>query len=214
MTCEAVIAEACYLLRRAPGAPEAVIRNVANGVFQTPARLADRADTVEKLLRKYRDVSMDLADACLVNLADQTDARTGPEFFARSRRGRRTAQWHLKRGTFSGCRIQPPFTQLSAPVNRPAPIVAARSAGMPGSGAAADDPPEIKEDDMDIVIAAEKPTIADLLSEHLRCRVNARDISVRPNPEETGSFLINWRLNRYLLSPDGRLALRAIRVDG
>ena len=66
---------------------------------------------------------------------------------------------------------------------------------------------------MDIVIAAEKPTIADLLSEHLHCPVTARDISVTPNPEETGSFLIRWRLNRYLLSPDGRLALRAIRVD-
>ena len=67
---------------------------------------------------------------------------------------------------------------------------------------------------MDIVIAAEKPTIADLLSERLRCPVNVQDISVRPNPEETGSFLIRWRLNRYLLSPDGRLALRAIRGDG
>lgn len=67
---------------------------------------------------------------------------------------------------------------------------------------------------MDIVIAAEKPTIADLLSEHLRCPVHANDITVRPNPRETGSFLIKWRLNRYLLSPDGRLALRAIRVDG
>ena len=66
---------------------------------------------------------------------------------------------------------------------------------------------------MEIVIAAEKPTIAGLLSEHLHCTVTARDISVTPNPEETGSFLIRWRLNRYLLSPDGRLALRAIRVD-
>ena len=70
-TCEAAIAEACYLLRRAPGAPEAVIKNIANGVFRTPVRLVDRADAVEKLLRKYRDVPMDLADACLVELADQ-----------------------------------------------------------------------------------------------------------------------------------------------
>lgn len=67
---------------------------------------------------------------------------------------------------------------------------------------------------MDIVIAAEKPSIADLLSERLHCPVTAQDISVRPNPEETGSFLIRWRLNRYLLSPDGRLALRAVREDG
>jgi hypothetical protein len=59
---------------------------------------------------------------------------------------------------------------------------------------------------MNIVLAAERPTIADLLSRRLRCPVNAQDINVRPNPEETGSFLIRWRLNRYLLSPDGRLA--------
>jgi len=32
-----------------------------------------RAGVVEKLLRKYRDVPMALADACLVALADQMD---------------------------------------------------------------------------------------------------------------------------------------------
>lgn len=73
-TCEAVITEACYLLRRIRGATEAVIRNVAGGVFQTPVRLADQADTVEKLIKKYRDVPMDLADACLVDLADRMDS--------------------------------------------------------------------------------------------------------------------------------------------
>lgn len=74
VTCEAVIAEACYLLRRVRGAPEAVIRNIANDVFQTPVHLADRAVPIEKLLKKYRDVPMDLADACLVDLADQVDS--------------------------------------------------------------------------------------------------------------------------------------------
>ncbi len=72
-TCEAVIAESCYLLRRTHGAPEAVIRNVANGVFQTPVRLVDQTASIEKLLKKYRNVPMDLADACLVDLADQLD---------------------------------------------------------------------------------------------------------------------------------------------
>ena len=71
ITCEAVIAEACYLLRNIEGAPEAVIENVHAGVFQTPARLVDRAAAIQKLLRKYRDVPMDLADACIVDLADQ-----------------------------------------------------------------------------------------------------------------------------------------------
>ena len=74
ITCEAIIAEACYLLRALRGAPEAVVSNVGNGVFQIPIRLADQAVSVEKLLRKYRDVPMDLADACLVDLADRLDA--------------------------------------------------------------------------------------------------------------------------------------------
>ncbi|MDZ7645404.1 MAG: PIN domain-containing protein [Woeseiaceae bacterium] len=73
VTCESAVAEACYLLRGTPGAPEAIIANVANGVFQTPVRLADQAAAVEKLMRKYRDVPMSLADACLVDLADQMD---------------------------------------------------------------------------------------------------------------------------------------------
>lgn len=73
VSCEAVVAEACYLLRGTPGAPEAVIKNIANGVFQIPVRLVDQAGAVEKLLRKYRDVPMALADACLVDLADQME---------------------------------------------------------------------------------------------------------------------------------------------
>lgn len=74
VTCEAVIAEACYLPRQTHGVPEAVIKNVAKGTFQTPVRLVDRAACIEKLLKKYRDAPMDLADACLVDLADQTDS--------------------------------------------------------------------------------------------------------------------------------------------
>ena len=74
VTCEAAVAEACYLLRRTPGAPEAAIKNIVNGVFQIPVRLVDRAAPVETLLKKYRDVPMDLADACLVDLADQMDS--------------------------------------------------------------------------------------------------------------------------------------------
>lgn len=64
---------------------------------------------------------------------------------------------------------------------------------------------------MDIVIAAEKPSIAGILSKHLNHRVWPQEIRVHANPDETGSFLINWRLNHYVMSPDGQVALRAIR---
>ncbi len=74
ITCEAAIAEACYLLRDLRGASEAVVSNVRSGVFQIPFRLADQAASVEKLIKKYRDVPMDLADACLVDMADRLDA--------------------------------------------------------------------------------------------------------------------------------------------
>lgn len=43
------------------------------GVFQIPSRLVDRAAYVGRLLKKYHDVPMDLADAGLVDLADQVD---------------------------------------------------------------------------------------------------------------------------------------------
>src|SRR5207249_4559912 len=69
ITCEAVIAESCHLLRHLRGAKQAVLESVAKGVFQLPFVLATRAVEVAKLLNKYADVPMDLADACLVDLA-------------------------------------------------------------------------------------------------------------------------------------------------
>ena len=72
-TCEAVIAESCYLLRRMKGAPKAVLTNVTTGVFRVPFRLEASADAVARLMRRYADVPMDLAAACLVQMADELD---------------------------------------------------------------------------------------------------------------------------------------------
>ncbi len=71
ITCEAVIAETCYLLRNLPGAPEAMIENVAAGIFQVPFQLSREAVGVKQVLRKYRDRRIDLADACLIRMADE-----------------------------------------------------------------------------------------------------------------------------------------------
>jgi predicted nucleic acid-binding protein len=72
VTCEAVIAESCHLLRHVDGANQAILEDVRRGVYQLPHVLAARAAEVATLLRKYADVPMDLADACLVDLAMQT----------------------------------------------------------------------------------------------------------------------------------------------
>jgi len=58
---------------------------------------------------------------------------------------------------------------------------------------------------MNIIYAAEKPSIAGILSNHLQRRVQAQEIEVCDNPDETGSFLIQWDLHRFVLSPAGHV---------
>jgi predicted nucleic acid-binding protein len=71
ITCEAVIAESCYLVRNLRGASEAILQNVGEGIFQIPFQLTREAAGVRLILRKYQDRAIDLADACLIHLADE-----------------------------------------------------------------------------------------------------------------------------------------------
>ena len=70
VTCEAVIAESCYLLRHHKGAAETILENVERGAFLIPFRLEESAAPVRAHMRKYARVPMDFADACLVSLAE------------------------------------------------------------------------------------------------------------------------------------------------
>ncbi len=58
---------------------------------------------------------------------------------------------------------------------------------------------------MDIVYAAEKPSIARLLSIHTKRLVRPQDIQVTENPDETGSFFIGFQFDQYVLSPNGEI---------
>ena len=58
---------------------------------------------------------------------------------------------------------------------------------------------------MEVVYAAEKPTIADVLSDRLHLKIAPDEIEVHDNPDQTGSFLIDSRHGRYILSPNGRV---------
>lgn len=69
VTCEAVLAEACYLLRGIAGAARVVLENVESGIFLVHYRIAGNTAAIARLLRKYAKVPMDLADACLVDMA-------------------------------------------------------------------------------------------------------------------------------------------------
>ena len=71
-TCEAVISEACFILRSYSGASRAVMEMVSRGIIKMPFRLEQEAGSVGKLIAKYKDVPMSVADACLVRMAEQT----------------------------------------------------------------------------------------------------------------------------------------------
>ena len=71
---------------------------------------------------------------------------------------------------------------------------------------------------MTIVIAAAQPRIASQLSDHGKRRVDADDIKVSENPDETGSFFVGLGFERYVVSPNcevhaDRLSLRSVSTE-
>jgi predicted nucleic acid-binding protein len=71
LTCEAVLAEATYLLREHAGLPgNKVLALFERKIIEAPFRLEDHAGPVAHLLEKYQDQEMELADACLVRMAE------------------------------------------------------------------------------------------------------------------------------------------------
>ena len=70
-TCEAVLAEACFLVRSFTGGQSAVLDLVGRGVLDLSFRLSEETAAISRLLKKYRDVPMSLADGCIVRLAEQ-----------------------------------------------------------------------------------------------------------------------------------------------
>jgi predicted nucleic acid-binding protein len=68
-TCEAVLTEACHLTRGSPNGPDAVLQLVERGVMEVES-LATETTAIRALMRKYRDLPMSYADACLVRLSE------------------------------------------------------------------------------------------------------------------------------------------------
>jgi predicted nucleic acid-binding protein len=70
LTCEPVLTEAFHLLSRTNEGPQHFFELLARGLFVVDFTLAAHAKQLEKLVRKYQDLPMSLADACLVRMAE------------------------------------------------------------------------------------------------------------------------------------------------
>jgi predicted nucleic acid-binding protein len=70
LTCEPVLTEASYLVRKLAGGPEAVTDLVGRGVLEVAFRVDSELLALRTLLTKYRSVPMSLADACLVRMSE------------------------------------------------------------------------------------------------------------------------------------------------
>lgn len=75
LTCEAVLSEASFLLARAGEDQSLPATLVERGVLKVTRVLAAQEDVlaVGRLIRRYRNVPMSFADACLVRIVERSD---------------------------------------------------------------------------------------------------------------------------------------------
>ena len=70
LTCEPVLSESCFLLRHDPAGPAAVLDLVHDDLLRVGLHVQEEIVALRRLVRRYAQVPMSLADACLVRLAE------------------------------------------------------------------------------------------------------------------------------------------------
>jgi predicted nucleic acid-binding protein len=70
LTCEPVLAELAYHLLALGDDPAKALELIASGMVQVALCLEDETEALASLLRRYSNVPMSLADACMVRLSE------------------------------------------------------------------------------------------------------------------------------------------------
>lgn len=70
LTCEPVLTEAAFLLKREGREIDPLFELLERGVLRVGLEIEDQLTDLRALMRRYRDRPMSLADACLVRLAE------------------------------------------------------------------------------------------------------------------------------------------------
>ena len=71
ISCESVISEACFLLRHFSNGARNILELIERELIVLPINLQTESKSIKRLLEKYNNVPMSLADACLVRLSEQ-----------------------------------------------------------------------------------------------------------------------------------------------
>ena len=94
LSCEAVVAETCFLLKRSGFNPALALQFIDRGVVQLPFSLQDQIVSVSSLFKRYENVPASLADAALIRMAEIYDSplllTTDSDFQIYRRNGRQT----------------------------------------------------------------------------------------------------------------------------
>jgi uncharacterized protein len=70
LVCEPVLVEATYLLRRNSKTRDFLFELVEDGALKVAFRIEEHVRALRKLMQKYRDTPISLADGCIVLMAE------------------------------------------------------------------------------------------------------------------------------------------------
>jgi predicted nucleic acid-binding protein len=92
VTCEPVLTETLYLVSRLHNGPRRFFELLGSGLLDIEFALLAECEALRKLIHKYADLPMSLADACVVRMTEQSDGAvvftTDPDFPAYRKNGR------------------------------------------------------------------------------------------------------------------------------
>ncbi|THF61034.1 PIN domain-containing protein [Pseudothauera rhizosphaerae] len=94
LTCEAVVAETCFLLARSGFDPARALALIERGAVRVAMSLNEQIRAVRALFERYDNVPASLADACLIRLSECHDPcrilTLDSDFHVYRRHGRKT----------------------------------------------------------------------------------------------------------------------------
>lgn len=70
LTCEAVLGETCFLLSRGGIDPVNAVQAVARAALRLDFSVGAEIEPVRRLMTRYKDADVSLADACLVRMSE------------------------------------------------------------------------------------------------------------------------------------------------